>query len=88
MYDFVVLAQLMKEEVEKKNKILFWTSRDLVSNCCFIALLLHLMDSKSLANITMVVFRMLESIPSARYSSIFNVVCLLSTHVIPTYRIY
>ena len=37
---------------------------------------------------TMMVFRILESVPSARYSSISNVLRQLSTSVFPTYRVY
>ena len=53
----------------------FLTSRGLVDNCCFIALLLHLLDSKLLVDNNGSV-QMLESVSSARYSSICNVLCL------------
>ena len=45
-------------------------------NFCCIELLLHLLDRKSLVD-DMVVFRMLESIPSLRYLSICNI-CITS----------
>ena len=50
-----------------------------------VGLPLHLMCSKSLANIMIMMFTILESIyiPSARYSTVCNVLCLCSTCVIP-----
>ena len=36
----------------------------------------------------MVVFKIRDSVPSARYSPIFNVLRLWKTSLIPTYRVY
>ena len=45
-----------------------------VCNCCFIMLLLYLLDKEiTYMYIMMVVFRMLEIVPSIRYSSVCNV---------------
>ena len=36
----------------------------------------------------MVVFKMRDSVPSARYSSVCNVLCQWNISLIPTYRVY
>ena len=78
-YSIVELAGLKKEErnkERKEDKIRFLTRVvRYVRNCCFIVLLMHILDIKSLV-LTMVVFKMCESIPSTGYSSICNVLHL------------
>ena len=75
-YDSIELAQLIYRK--KKDKMQFLTS----CVVCHVRIYCFIAYGKKITLI--VVSRMLESVPSVRYSSICNVLCLWSTRVIPT----
>ena len=71
------------------DKLRFFTLQSLVCNFSCRALLLHFLKMKSLIdNYVMVVFKMLQSVPSARYSNICNALHQWKNRVTTTYRLY
>ena len=76
---------LLKERRRKKKntKSRLFTSHGVYVNCAFIVMLCtHLIGNQPYN--MMVVFKMLDSVPSMRYSSIRNVLHLWSIWLIPT----
>ena len=72
----------------KKNvKSRFFTSRGAYVNLRYIAMLYTYSIGNKPYN-AMVVFKKRVSVPSARYSSVCNVLCRWRIWLIPTYRIY
>ena len=69
--------------MNKKLKWRFLISRGLQLNCAIMALLY----THSIGN-PMVVFKIRDSVPSARYSLVCNVLHQRKTSLIPTYRVY
>ena len=75
------------EESRTPNRDIFFTSRGAYVNCTIIAMLYtHFIGNQPY--ITMVVFKMRDSVPSARYSRICIVLRLCSFSLIPTYGVY
>ena len=74
---------------KKKNaKSQFFTSRGAYVKLRYIAMLYtHSFGNQPYKN-TMVVFKMRDSVPSASYSSVCNVLRQWSIWLIPTYRVY
>ena len=65
----------------------FFALRGAYVNCAIIAMLYtHLIGNQPYN--TMVVFKMCDSVPSARYSSVCNVLRQWRIWLIPTYRVY
>ena len=69
--------------------MVIFTSSGMLVNCAIMAMLMLYTHSigNQLQN-TMVVFKMHDSVPSARYSPVCNVLCLWIIWLIPTYRVY
>ena len=84
-------AEERRRRKKKKNaKSQFFTSRGAYVKLRYIAMLYtHSIGNQPYKN-TMVVFKMCDSVhvPSARYSSVCNVLCLWSISLITTYRVY
>ena len=75
------------EERRRMPNLDFFTSRGVYVKLRFIAMLYTHSVGNQPWN-TMVVFKMCDSVPSARYSSICNLLRLWSISLIPTYRVY
>ena len=89
-YNTIVLGLLKKEELEEKKKNTksrFFTSRGEYVNLRYIAMLYTYSIGNQPSN-TMVVFKMRDSVPSTRYSSVCNVLRQWRIWLIPTYRVY
>ena len=71
----------------KKPKWRFLTSRGAHVNCAIMAILYTHAIGNQPSN-TMVVFKMRESVPIARYSPVCNVLRQWKTSLILTYRVY
>ena len=82
-------ARSTEERRKKKNakSIFFFTSRGAYANMRYLAMLYTHSIGNQPEN-TMVVLKMRDSVPSARYSSICNVLRLWKISLIPTYRVY
>ena len=77
-----------EERRRRKNvKSGFFTSRSAYVNCRIIAFLYTHLIGNQLQNTT-VVFKMHDSVPSVRYSSVCNVLCLWRISLIPNYTVY
>ena len=78
----------------KKKITRFFTSRCAYVNLRYVAMLYHRYYTLYIHSIgkqplnMMVVFKMRDSVPSARYSSVCNVLRLWRISLIPTYRLY
>ena len=79
-------AEERRRRRRKNAKSLFFTSRSAYVNLRHIDVI-HSFDCKSAIK-HVVVFRMHDSVPSARYSSFCNVLHLWNILLIPTYRVY
>ena len=66
---------------------ILFTSRGAQVNCAIMAMLYTHSIGNQLWN-TMVVFKMRDSVPSARYSPVCNVLRQWKTSLIPIYRVY
>ena len=81
-------AEERRKKKKKKNaKSLFFTSRGAYVNCVIIAMLYTHYIANQLWNM-MVVFKMFDSVASARYSSVYNVLRLWNISLSPSYRVY
>ena len=82
-----MLGPLENNKKKKNAKWRFFTSRGAHINCAIIAMLYTHSDGNPLHNTT-VVFKMRDSVPSARYPPICNVLRQWKTSLIPIYRVY
>ena len=89
-FDTIVLGLLKdkknKKKKDAKSRVFFNFLRCVRKLHYYGDVITHLIGNQ-LQN-TMVVFKMHDSVPSVRYSSICNVLHLWRTSLIPTYRVY
>ena len=77
----------LKKNKNKNRNGDFFASRGAHVNCAIMAMLYtHSIENQPWN--TMVVFKMRDSVPSARYSPVCNVLRQWKTSLIPTYRVY
>ena len=87
---FLNVFSVFKNKNKNKNKKPKWrflTSRGAHVNCAIMAMLYTHPIGNQPQN-TMVVFKMRESVPAARYSPVCNVLRQWKTSLILTYRVY
>ena len=90
-YDTIALGLLKKEEEELEerrmpNQPIFFSRGAYVNYTIMAMLYTHSIGNQS--SKTMALFKMLDSVPSARYSSVCNVLRLWRISLIPTYKVY